>query len=107
MPLLDNPLDTSLNGKFSRLNKMGMVSRWGWSLGWGIPPAFAIVFAATGRGGNAMALILIWLIGVLYAFRRPIGFGNVQRKQRKWLIWVALEYVMCLAVIIATLVPNP
>jgi len=107
MPLLDNPLDTSFKGTFRGLNKLSMRARWGWTLGWGIAPAFALYFALTNRGGSAISLMLAWIIGVYLSALRMDGRSFGGSRLRVWLPWVILEYIMCAFVIIITLFPNP
>ena len=107
MPLLDNPLDTSFKGAFLGLNKLSMRARWGWTLGWGIAPAFALYFALTNRGGGAISVMIAWLIGVYFAALRMNGRVTWGGSRRIWLVWIIFEFVMCAAAIAIIFVAKP
>ena len=107
MPLLDNPLDTSLKGSLAGLDRLSQISRWGWSFGWGIPAVFVVGFSLTHDAGSAITLILVWFIGLFLTLLRMDGRSFGGSRTRVWLAWVILEYVMCAFVIIITMFPNP
>jgi len=108
MPLLDNPLDSTMNGRFKSLNKLSKTTRWGWTLGWGIFPIVALVSIFNGgtERGAGFALLLTWAVAVLLCIVRPHGWTSSSGK-RVWVAWVIAQFVVCGFMTIMILIPNP